>query len=87
MLENPGRAERRAREWGLTPRIYADYGKLLDELGYAHANNAAMADIPLEAQKAAFVDPVTTTLLAQTPVTSEFREKMIQEFENIKAGF
>jgi predicted dehydrogenase len=25
------RAERRAREWGLTPRIYADYGQLLDD--------------------------------------------------------
>jgi predicted dehydrogenase len=28
-----GRAERRAREWGLTPRIYTDYGKLLDDSG------------------------------------------------------
>jgi spermidine/putrescine transport system substrate-binding protein len=60
---------------------------LLDELGYAHSNNAAMAEIPAEELKAAFVDPVTTTLLAQTPVSPEFREKMIQEFENIKAGF
>jgi spermidine/putrescine transport system substrate-binding protein len=41
----------------------------------------------MEAQQAAYVDPVTTTLLAQTPVSAEFREKMIQEFENIKAGF
>lgn len=60
---------------------------LLEELGYAHANDAAMAEISAEELKAAFVDPVTTTLLAQTPVTAEFREKMIQEFENIKAGF
>ncbi len=60
---------------------------LLDELGYAHSNNAAMAEIPAEELQAAFVDPVTTTLLAQTPVSGEFREKMIQEFENIKAGF
>ena len=59
----------------------------LDELGYAHANNAAMANIPEDAQKAAFIDPVTTTLLAQTPVTAEARERKIQEFENIKAGF
>ena len=27
------RAERRAREWGLTPRIYTDYGQLLDDSG------------------------------------------------------
>lgn len=60
---------------------------LLEELGYAHANDAAMAEISAEELKAAFVDPVTTTLLAQTPVNAEFREKMIQEFENIKAGF
>ena len=40
-----------------------------------------------DAQKAAFIDPVTTTLLAQTPVTAEARERKIQEFENIKAGF
>lgn len=60
---------------------------LLEELGYAHSNNAAMAEIPVEELKASFVDPVTTTLLAQTPVSPEFREKMIQEFENIKAGF
>lgn len=59
----------------------------LDELGYAHANNAAMANIPADAQKAAFIDPVTTPLLAQTPVTAEARERKIQEFENIKAGF
>ena len=59
----------------------------LDELGYAHANNAAMANIPTEAQQAAFIDPVTTPLLAQTPVTAEARERKIQEFENIKAGF
>jgi spermidine/putrescine transport system substrate-binding protein len=60
---------------------------LLDELGYAHSNNAAMATVSTEELKAAFVDPVTTTLLAQTPVSPEFREKMINEFELIKSGF
>jgi spermidine/putrescine transport system substrate-binding protein len=60
---------------------------LLDELGYAHSNNAAMAEITEDELKAAFVDPVSTTLLAQTPVSAEFREKMINEFELIKSGF
>jgi spermidine/putrescine transport system substrate-binding protein len=60
---------------------------LLEELGYAHANSAALATISAEEQTAAFVDPVTTTLLAQTPVSAEFREKMIAEFELIKSGF
>lgn len=60
---------------------------LLDELGYAHANSAALATVSMEDQKSAFVDPITTTLLAQTPVSAEFREKMIAEFELIKSGF
>lgn len=60
---------------------------LLAELGYAHSNDSAMATISDDDLKAAFVDPVTTTLLAQTPTTAEFREKMISEFELIKSGF
>ena len=60
---------------------------LLDELGYAHANDAAIATVPVEELKAAFVDPVTTTLLAQNPIDQSFRDKMIEEFELIKAGF
>ncbi|MFZ1470356.1 MAG: extracellular solute-binding protein [Paracoccaceae bacterium] len=60
---------------------------LLDAIGYSLSNDAAMAQVPAEALKAAFVDPVTTTLLAQTPVKAEFRAKMIDEFELIKSGF
>ncbi len=60
---------------------------LLEELGYASANSAGLATIPVEELTGAFVDPVTTTLLTQTPVSAEFREKMIAEFELIKSGF
>lgn len=60
---------------------------LLDGLGYALSNDAAMATVPEDALKARFVDPVTTTLFAQTPVSQDFRNKMIEEFEAIKAGF
>ncbi|MGL6211595.1 MAG: polyamine ABC transporter substrate-binding protein, partial [Paracoccaceae bacterium] len=60
---------------------------ILEALGYAHANDVALSEIPADALKAAFVDPVTTTLFAQTPVSSEFRTKMIEEFELIKTGF
>ncbi|MBK8439719.1 MAG: extracellular solute-binding protein [Rhodobacter sp.] len=60
---------------------------LLDAIGYALANDAAMAEIPAETLKASYIDPVTTTLLAQTPVSQEFRAKMIEEFELIKSGF
>lgn len=60
---------------------------LLDELGYALSNDAAMKEIPADALKAAYVDPVEGPILAQTPVSSEMRSKMIEEFEAIKAGF
>ena len=60
---------------------------LMDGLGYALSNDVAMKSVPEEAQKAAYIDPVSTTLFAQTPVPTEFRTKMIEEFEAIKAGF
>ena len=60
---------------------------LMDGLGYALSNDVAMKTVPEDAQKAAYIDPVTTTLFAQTPVSTEFRTKMIEEFEAIKAGF
>jgi spermidine/putrescine transport system substrate-binding protein len=60
---------------------------LLDGLGYALANDAAMATIPVETLKQHFLDPVDGTILAQTPISSEMRTRMIDEFEAIKAGF
>jgi spermidine/putrescine transport system substrate-binding protein len=60
---------------------------LLESIGYALSNDAAMATVPPEELKAAFVDPVSTTLFAQTPVSEEFRNRMIEEFELIKSGF
>lgn len=60
---------------------------LLDAIGYALANDAAMAQISPDALKAAYVDPVTTTLFVQSPPTTELRDKMIEEFELIKSGF
>jgi spermidine/putrescine transport system substrate-binding protein len=60
---------------------------LLDAIGYALANDAAMAEIPADALKAAYVDPVTTPLFVQSPPTTELRDRMIEEFELIKSGF
>ncbi|MES2915881.1 MAG: ABC transporter substrate-binding protein [Pseudomonadota bacterium] len=60
---------------------------LLDAIGYALANDAAMAAIPAEALQAAYIDPVTTPLFVQSPPTTELRDKMIEEFELIKSGF
>jgi spermidine/putrescine transport system substrate-binding protein len=60
---------------------------LLDAIGYALANDAAMAEIPPEALTAAYIDPVTTPLFVQSPPTTELRDRMIEEFELIKSGF
>lgn len=60
---------------------------LLDNFGYAHANDAAMATIAAEELAAADVDPIDTTLLAQVPINNQVRDRMLAEFEMIKAGF
>jgi spermidine/putrescine transport system substrate-binding protein len=86
MKDGPG-VEDKAYDFINSMLSHGSAKALLDELGYAHSNNAAMAEVPAEELKAAFVDPVDGILLAQTPVAPDFREKMIQEFENIKAGF
>tara|TARA_R110002096_G_scaffold13572_5_gene47873 strand:+ start:1416 stop:2471 length:1056 start_codon:yes stop_codon:yes gene_type:complete len=60
---------------------------LLDGFGYAHSNDVAMAAIPAADLEAADVSPLTTTLLAQVPIDNAMRDRMLQEFEMIKAGF
>jgi spermidine/putrescine transport system substrate-binding protein len=60
---------------------------LLENFGYASANDAAMKDIPLAELKAGDVDPIEGTLLSQVPIDPTFRDKMTQEFELIKSGF
>lgn len=60
---------------------------LLENFGYAHANDAAMAQIPMDELVAADVSPIDTTLLSQTPIPTEVRDRMLEEFEKIKAGF
>jgi spermidine/putrescine transport system substrate-binding protein len=60
---------------------------LLDGFGYSSTNTVGMAAISEEALKAAFVDPIDTTLLTQVPMDLAMRERMLEEFEKIKAGF
>ena len=60
---------------------------LIDGFGYAHANDAALATIPAEDLVAADVSSIDTTLLAQVPIDNTMRDRMLQEFETIKAGF
>jgi spermidine/putrescine transport system substrate-binding protein len=60
---------------------------LLKSVGYASTNMVAEAAIPAADLKAADVDPITTTLLAQTPIDPALRDRMVNEFEQIKSGF
>ncbi|MFN4157549.1 MAG: PotD/PotF family extracellular solute-binding protein [Gemmobacter sp.] len=69
---------------------WLDHGSargLLENFGYAHANDAAMAEISMEELVAADVNPIDTTLLAQVPIDNQLRDRMLEEFEKIKAGF
>ena len=63
----------------------ADY--IVSEWGYGHGNETAMAAIGSEALNDAGLGPVNVPVLAQVPMNQQLREKMIAEFEKIKAGF
>lgn len=60
---------------------------LLDGFGYGHSNAAGMAAIAPEDLVAADINPIDTTLLTQTPIAHQMRDRMLEEFEKIKAGF
>ena len=69
---------------------WLDHGSakgLLENIGYAATGTVAMAAISTADLKAKDVDPITTTLLAQTPLDPALRDRMVQEFEQIKSGF
>lgn len=60
---------------------------LLDGFGYVHTNEVGMAAIPSQELVDAFVSPIDGTLLSQTPMDNSMRERMLAEFEKVKAGF
>ena len=60
---------------------------LLDGFGYGHASLAAQATIPAEELAAAGLGQTTTPVLAQVPLAPEMRDRMLETFERIKAGF
>lgn len=66
---------------------YRTAPELLSAIGYATTESVSMSKIAPEDLKAAFVDPIDTTLLAQTPLDPALRDRMVNEFEQIKAGF
>ncbi len=59
---------------------------LLDA-GFGHSNAAAMADQGEEMLTSVGLGPIDAPVLAQLPMSAELREKMVSEFEKIKAGF
>lgn len=68
--------------------VTANY--LVEWWGYGHGNAAAMAAIDAETLAGVGLDSsdeLRANTLWQAPVPSELREKMIAEFELIKAGF
>ncbi|MBC7736707.1 MAG: extracellular solute-binding protein, partial [Candidatus Saccharibacteria bacterium] len=69
---------------------WLDHGSakgLLENIGYAATGTKALASIDAALLKAADVDPISTTLLAQTPIDPAMRDRMVAEFEQIKSGF
>jgi len=63
---------------------------LLSDWGYGHADAKSMATIDpavVEAQGYADVDKFVDKTLFQAPVPSALKQKMIEEFEKIKAGY
>ena len=56
-------------------------------MGYGHSNTKGMGLIPAEALLATGIGPIDAPVLAQTPKDPALHERMLKEFENIKAGF
>ncbi len=63
----------------------------MTEWGYGHGNGAGMAAIPQEALDAAGYGRIGEgyfdNTLFQSPVPAALKQKMIDEFEKIKAGY
>ena len=60
---------------------------LLEGFNYVHTNLVGRDAISDDELEAAFVSPVEGTLLTQVPMDLAMRERMLAEFEKIKAGF
>lgn len=60
---------------------------LIDAIGYGHSSTAAMAKVDPALLETAGLGPINAPVLAQTPNDPALRERQLQEFEKIKAGF
>jgi hypothetical protein len=65
-------------------------GYMVAEWGYGHGNSKGMAAVDqkvLEEKGYADVEKFVANTLFQSPVPTELKQKMIAEFEKIKAGY
>lgn len=60
---------------------------LLDAIGYGHSNMQAMAAMDAAAVTDAGLGPINAPILPQVPNDAALRERQLEEFEKIKAGF
>ncbi|MCW1917680.1 extracellular solute-binding protein [Rhodobacter sp. KR11] len=60
---------------------------LLTLVGYATTQTGGMATIAPADLAAGYADPVEGTFLTQTPIDPGLRDRMVNEFEQIKSGF
>lgn len=60
---------------------------LLDTIGYGHTSTEAMATIKDDPAVAEGLSEVDAPILAQTPNDPQQRQRQLEEFEKIKAGF
>ena len=86
MKDAPG-SEEKAYDFANSLLAQTSSQVLLDSFGYAHSNDAGMAKLDPAALEAAGVSPISSTLLPQVPIATEMRDRMLAEFEDIKAGF
>jgi spermidine/putrescine transport system substrate-binding protein len=60
---------------------------IVESWGYGHSNAEAMDIFDDEALDAVGLGDVTAPVLAQVPMDNQLRDRMLEEFEKIKAGF
>lgn len=68
----------------LEPRS-ADY--LVEVFGYGHSNKTAMDAMDQDMVAEAGLGPIEAPVLMQSPIPHSLRDRMVEEFEKIKAGF
>ncbi len=86
MKDGPGN-EDKLYDWVNSMFAPTSAAPIVEAIGYANVNPAAMATISEEDQKAAYIDRIDSTLFLQTPMDPALRNRLLEEFELIKSGF